>query len=54
VSRLFVPDASVILKWVLPPEEEPNVQEALAILDQSGSRSDGAWNVEDGIVNAIP
>ncbi len=34
MNRLFVPDASVILKWVLPPENEPNSQEALAILDQ--------------------
>ena len=34
MKRLLVPDASVILKWVLPPETEPNVREALAILDE--------------------
>ena len=32
--RLLVPDASVILKWVLPPEHEPNAREAALILDQ--------------------
>lgn len=32
--RLLVPDASVILKWVLPPEREPGAQTALEILDQ--------------------
>ena len=34
MKHLVVPDASVILKWVLPPENEPGVQEALAILDE--------------------
>jgi len=32
--RLLIPDASVILKWVLPPENEPGAREALAILDE--------------------
>jgi predicted nucleic acid-binding protein len=31
--RLVVPDASVILKWVLPPEREPCAGAALALLD---------------------
>ena len=31
--RLVVPDASVILKWVLPSEEEPNLGQALALRD---------------------
>lgn len=29
----LVPDASVILKWVLPPQEEPFAAEAQALLD---------------------
>jgi predicted nucleic acid-binding protein len=33
-APLFVPDASVILKWVLPPEDEPDAQAALALLDR--------------------
>ncbi len=32
--RLLIPDASVILKWVLPPEHEPGVQDAVAILER--------------------
>lgn len=36
-APLVVPDASVLLKWVLPPEDEPNADKALllrsAILD---------------------
>jgi len=32
--RVLVPDASVILKWVLPPEREPGAREAMALLDQ--------------------
>ncbi len=32
--RLLVPEASVILKWVLPPEREPGAGAAMAILDQ--------------------
>lgn len=28
---MVVPDASVILKWVLPPDDEPHVEQALAL-----------------------
>ena len=31
--RLVVPDASVILKWVLPSGEEPDLGQALALRD---------------------
>lgn len=31
--RRVVPDASVILKWVLPAERETHVDEAMALLD---------------------
>ena len=31
--RLIVPDASVLLKWVLPEQGEPHVPQALAIRD---------------------
>ncbi len=31
--KLIVPDASVLLKWVLPGEREPHVTEALEIRD---------------------
>lgn len=34
MTELLVPDASVILKWVLPPENEPGAGNALAILDR--------------------
>lgn len=38
-SPLVVPDASVLLKWVLPSEDEPNVDRALllrrAIMDEA-------------------
>lgn len=33
VHRKFVPDASVILKWVLPKDTEPHFEEAAAILE---------------------
>ena len=32
-APLVVPDASVILKWVLPPANEPDVERALALRD---------------------
>jgi predicted nucleic acid-binding protein len=32
MTRLLVPDASVILKWVLPPGEEPHAEEARRLL----------------------
>ena len=32
-APLVVPDASVILKWVLPPADEENVDKALALRD---------------------
>ena len=41
--RLVVPDASVILKWVLPSEEEPDLGQALALRD----------SIADGHVRAI-
>jgi predicted nucleic acid-binding protein len=31
--RLIVPDASVILKWVLPPKDEPHAAAALRLRD---------------------
>jgi predicted nucleic acid-binding protein len=31
---MLVPDASVILKWVLPPEREPGSRAAMVLLDQ--------------------
>jgi len=31
--KLIVPDASVLLKWVLPEEREPHVMQAIAIRD---------------------
>lgn len=31
--KLVVPDASVLLKWVLPEEGEPNVEQAIALRD---------------------
>lgn len=33
MSRLIVIDASVILKWALPPDTEPHQPEALAIAE---------------------
>jgi predicted nucleic acid-binding protein len=33
MSGLIVIDASVILKWVLPPDAEPNQPEALAVAE---------------------
>lgn len=32
-SLVVVPDASVILKWVLPPATEPDVRQVLAVRD---------------------
>jgi predicted nucleic acid-binding protein len=32
MTPLLVPDASVILKWVLPPGEEPHAEEARRLL----------------------
>ena len=32
-APLVVPDASVILKWALPPEDEPEAERALTLLD---------------------
>lgn len=32
MTRLLVPDASVILKWVLPPDDEPHAEEAQRLL----------------------
>lgn len=31
--KLFIPDASILLKWVLPQQREPHVDEAVAIRD---------------------
>ena len=42
-QRLVVPDASVILKWVLPSEDEPNLGQALELRD----------SIADGRVRAI-
>ena len=36
-SALVVPDASVILKWVLPPADEADVDRALALRDAIGA-----------------
>lgn len=33
VRKRFVPDASVILKWVLPQDKEPHFEQAQAILE---------------------
>ena len=41
--RLVVPDASVILKWVLPSEEEPHLGQALALRD----------SIADGHIRAV-
>ena len=43
VHRLVVPDASVILKWVLPCEDEPDLWQALALRD----------SIADGHVRAV-
>ena len=32
-APLVVPDASVILKWVLPSDDEPDADQALALRD---------------------
>ena len=42
-QHLVVPDASVILKWVLPSEDEPNLGQALALRD----------SIADGHVRAV-
>ena len=42
-QRLVVPDASVILKWVLPSKDEQNVRQALALRD----------SIADGRVHAV-
>ena len=42
-QRLVVPDASVILKWVLPSGHEPNLVQALALRD----------SIADGQVRAV-
>ena len=34
MTAIFVPDASVILKWVLPAREEPYAEEAHHLLEQ--------------------
>jgi predicted nucleic acid-binding protein len=34
MTRVLVPDASVILKWLLPPEREPDARVALSLLDR--------------------
>ena len=31
MERLIVPDASILLKWVLPAEQEPDVEQARAL-----------------------
>ncbi len=36
-TALVVPDASVILKWVLPPADEADVDRALALRDAIGN-----------------
>ena len=41
--HLVVPDASVILKWVLPSPDEPNLEQALALRD----------SIADGRVRAL-
>ena len=42
-QRLIVPDASVILKWVLASADEPNLAQALALRD----------SIADGRVRAV-
>ena len=42
-ASLVVPDASVILKWVLPSEDEPNLGQALKLRDA----------IADGRVRAV-
>ena len=42
-QRLVVPDASVILKWVLPTGDEPDLEQALALRDA----------IADGRVRAV-
>ena len=42
-SQIVVPDASVILKWVLPPAEESDVEQAIRLRDA----------IADGQVRAI-
>lgn len=50
---VVVPDASVILKWVLQPEDEPDVPRALRLLDEYRARRiemrvPGLWRHEVG------
>jgi len=45
--NLVVPDASVLLKWVLPPDHEQHVEQALAL------RRDIAWKKLDARVPSL-
>ena len=49
VTLVVVPDASVILKWVLPPATEPDVRRALALRDAIA-----AGNVRAFVVVGFP
>lgn len=56
--KLVVPDASVLLKWVLPEEDEPWVGEALRVRDDfEAGRADllvpSLWYYEAGNVLAL-
>ncbi len=51
--KLVVPDASVILKWVLPPDNEPDAMAALRLRDAAANgklvlRAPGLWLYEVG------
>ncbi|MHB8744350.1 MAG: type II toxin-antitoxin system VapC family toxin [Sulfuricaulis sp.] len=51
--KLVVPDASVILKWVLPSAEEPDAEAALRLRDTVAAgklalRAPGLWLYEVG------
>lgn len=55
---LFVPDASVILKWILPPEDEPDARAALDLLyrwtaDEVRLEAPAIWRYEVGNILAI-
>jgi predicted nucleic acid-binding protein len=45
MTPVLVPDASVILKWLLPPEREPDAEAALYLLDKF---------VEGDVILAVP
>ena len=52
-AQVVVPDASVILKWLLPSAEEPDADKALALLDATEAEAvhcllPGLWFYEVG------